>query len=88
MKTIDNNQNEFPAVDAKRKRGRPCLPEELKKKKRRLLVSVPIDMVPQVKAFLKELRKARKIRLQAEREARKPRINPPGVRGRPRKYST
>lgn len=88
MTTSNNNQNNSPNDVEKRKRGRPRLPEELKKEKRRLLISVPIEIVPQVKAFLKELRKARKIRLQAEREARKPRINPPGVRGRPRKYST
>lgn len=87
MKTI-NNQNDSPDGERKRKRGRPRLPEELKKEKRRLLISVPIEIVPQVKAFLKELRVARRIRLRAEREARKPRINPPGVRGRPRKYST
>lgn len=86
MKTINNNQNESPDGGIKRKRGRPRLPEELKKEKSRLLVSVPMDVVPQVKAFLKELRAARKIRLRAEREARKPRVNPPGVRGRPRKY--
>ena len=60
MITSNNNQNDSPNDFEKRKRGRPRLPEELKKEKRRMLISVPIEIVPQVKAFLKELRADRK----------------------------